>query len=72
MLHCEEVCSQKELYGLVAEHYNKIGSYIAELERADPNINVVLVTDYGDGVPRGPNVFKRMYVSFPSLREGVL
>ena len=59
--------AHKALYGSMADHYNKIDSYMAELERADPHTRVVLVTEPGD-IPRAPALFQRLYVSFEALR----
>jgi hypothetical protein len=55
------------LYGKVADHYNNLGSYMAELERADGQVHMELVTEQ---IPRSPDIFKRMYVSFPALTQG--
>lgn len=63
--------AHRMIYGTINEHYNKVGSYLLELQNADPDSTVTLLTEKST-IPREPEVFRRLYVSFPALREGFL
>ncbi|KAL8143174.1 hypothetical protein V2J09_016206 [Rumex salicifolius] len=63
------------LYGSIGHHHKKLGSYMAELQRADNNTNIVLLTNKAR-IPRAPDVFKRIYglcnvinVHFPNVEH---
>ncbi|KAL2933082.1 Histone transcription regulator 3-like protein [Bienertia sinuspersici] len=62
--------AHKKLHGSMTEHYQKLGNYVAALEKACPNSTFLVQHD--PKVVTLPPVFQRVFVSFDGLKNGWL